>query len=29
MTLTPNTDNREYITWQFEQLNFGLLVALK
>lgn len=24
-----NTENREYITWQYEQLNFGLLGGLK
>ncbi|MCS3799477.1 hypothetical protein [Niastella sp. OAS944] len=24
-----NTENREYITWQFEQLHFGLLGGLK
>jgi hypothetical protein len=29
MTIALNTDNREYITWQFEQLNFGLLGGLK
>ncbi|OQP68409.1 hypothetical protein [Niastella populi] len=29
MTVKLNTDNREYITWQFEQLNFGLLGGLK
>ncbi|WP_208025682.1 hypothetical protein [Niastella caeni] len=29
MASTLNTENREYITWQFEQLNFGLLGGLK
>jgi predicted transcriptional regulator len=29
MAVSLNTDNREYITWQFEQLNFGLLGGLK
>jgi hypothetical protein len=29
MTVKLNTENREYITWQFEQLNFGLLGGLK
>src|ERR1043165_9354829 len=29
MTTGLNTDNRKYITWQFEQLNFGLLGGLK
>ena len=29
MTVKLNTGNREYITWQYEQLNFGLLGGLK
>jgi hypothetical protein len=29
MATTLNTDNREYITWQYEQLHFGLLGGLK
>jgi hypothetical protein len=29
MTTELNTENREYITWQYEQLNFGLLGGLK
>src|ERR1044072_1842320 len=29
MTAALDTDNREYITWQYEQLNFGLLGGLK
>jgi hypothetical protein len=29
MAVELNTENREYITWQYEQLNFGLLGGLK
>lgn len=29
MTTALNTENREYITWQYEQLTFGLLGGLK
>jgi hypothetical protein len=29
MTGALNTENREYITWQYEQLNFALLGSLK
>lgn len=29
MATVLNTDNREYITWQYEQLHFGLLGGLK
>jgi len=29
MATALNTDNREYITWQYEQLHFGLLGGLK
>ena len=29
MTTGLNTENREYVTWQYEQLNFGLLGGLK
>jgi hypothetical protein len=29
MTTELNTVNREYITWQYQELNFGLLGGLK
>ncbi|WP_207513116.1 hypothetical protein [Longitalea luteola] len=29
MTIALNTENRDYITWQYQDLNFGLLGGLK
>ncbi|SEP49430.1 hypothetical protein [Niastella yeongjuensis] len=28
MTTALNAENREYITWQYQELNFGLLGGL-